>query len=178
MMWTELGSRYLKVPFVSTHAPPPQHTVDTAPILPEANASWFSLLFFNWLTPLIALGYARPLEPQDLYRLQDSRSSAVIAEKILSSFERRLIKANEYNAKLLAGTISPGWRSIWWALRGNRKERERRWREQDGQKKPSLILAMNDSVARWFWTGGVLKVVSDTAQITSPLVVKVSVRCG
>jgi len=31
---------------------------------------------------------------------------------------------------------------------------------------------MNDSVALWFWSAGVLKVIGDTAQITSPLVVK------
>ena len=33
---------------------------------------------------------------------------------------------------------------------------------------------MNDSIAWWFWSGGVLKLVSDIATILTPLVVKVS----
>jgi hypothetical protein len=58
-------------------------------------------------------------------------------------------------------------------LRGNREERVKRWREKDGKKRPSLTMAMNDSIKWWFWSGGFLKVIGDTAQITSPLILKV-----
>ena len=77
--------------------------------------------------------------------------------------------------KLKEGKISPGWRRVWWFLRGNRKERERRWREGGGFVKPSLIWAMNDSVAWWFWSSGLMKVTADTSQVLSPLLVKVRV---
>lgn len=159
---------------MSTSAPPPQHTVENAPIIPEATANVFSRLTFGWITPLLSLGYARPLDPPDLYKLQDSRGSAVIADKILASFEKRLARANAYNERLASGDISPGWRAIWWTIKGNRQEREKCWREKDGRKKASLVLAMNDSVAWWFWSGGVLKLLSDTAMVLSPLLVKVS----
>ena len=123
---------------------------------------------------MLAIGHARPLESPDLYKLQDDRRAAVIADKIVASFQARLDKASTYNERLAKGEVSAGWRTIWWTLRGNRKRRERQWRERDGQKKASLVLAMNDSVAWWFWTGGVMKCAADTSQVLSPLLVKVS----
>lgn len=108
-----------------------------------------------------------------MYKLQASRSAKEVADKITKSFQKRLEKANEYNERLVNGDISPGWRSIWWTLRGHRTEREKKWREKDGKRKASLVLAMNDSVAWWFWTGGVLKCLADSSQVLSPLLVKV-----
>ncbi|KAI6099708.1 ABC transporter [Pisolithus sp. B1] len=124
---------------------------------PEASAGFFSLLLFSWVTPLLSLGYARPLEAPDLYKLQDQHASNRIANLIL---------------ELEDGKVKPGLRAIWWVVRGDRVDREKCWRERDGKRKASLILAMNDSIKWFFWSGGVLKVIADTAQVTSPLVVK------
>lgn len=121
----------------------------------------------------MSLGYARPLEATDLYKLQDHRASAAIAEKITKSFERRQKEAAEYNERLASGEISPGLKGVWWSLRGVRAKREKQWRDKDGRKRASLVFAMNDSVKWWFWTGGLFKLISDVAQITSPLLVKV-----
>ncbi|KAG6817159.1 hypothetical protein H0H87_012120 [Tephrocybe sp. NHM501043] len=167
-------SRLLRVPFTSTkEPPPPKESIDDADLIPEATANFFNLVTFEWVTPLLGLGYARPLEAPDLYKLQDSRSAAYIAEKINTSFDRRHREAQEYNARLETGEISPGlWRKTFWMLSGKRDEKEKKWREVDGKKRASLIWAMNDSVKWWFWSGGVLKVIGDTAQVTSPLLVK------
>ncbi|KAJ7116424.1 ABC transporter [Mycena epipterygia] len=166
-------SWYTRVPFTSTKPPPPPGgTLDDAQLSPEITASWWNLIFFGWITPLLALGYARPLEATDLYKLGDDRASAYIADKITASFDRRHKDATEYNIRLANGDVKPGWRVIWWTLRGRRAEREKLWREVDGKRRASLIWAMNDSIKWWFWTGGALKVIGDTAQITSPLVVK------
>ncbi|KAF8519129.1 ABC transporter [Hysterangium stoloniferum] len=164
---------YKRVPFTkTTDIPPPRPSLDDAPMIPEESASIFSLITFSWITSMLSLGYARPLEPTDLWKLQDRRSSAFISSKILASFQKRAKVAEGYNTKLAKGEIGPGVRKIWWSLRGNRAEREKKWREKDGRKKPSLTLAMNDSVAWWFWSAGILKVIGDTSQVTSPLVVK------
>ncbi|KAG2058537.1 hypothetical protein BDR06DRAFT_1004242 [Suillus hirtellus] len=152
--------------------PPPKKSIHDADLIPEATAGFASLLWFTWITPLLSLGYARPLESSDLYRLQEERGSLPIAEAILASFKTRQKKAAEYNERLTKGEISPGLRGLWWSIKGIRKEREKQWREKDGKRKASLILAMNDSVFWWFWSAGILKVIADTAQITSPLVVK------
>jgi len=154
--------------------PPPRASLDEADIIPEANANWLSLLTFEWIGPLMRLGYSRPLEATDLYKLQDDRSSGVIAEKIIRSFEERQRKAEEYNSKLANGEISPGLKGIWWSIRGRRQEREREWREETGKKKASLAMAANDSVFWLFWSAGIFRLISDVAQITSPLLVKVN----
>jgi hypothetical protein len=153
----------------------PQGSVNDAALLPEATAGWFSLVTFTWMTPLLSLGYARPLEASDLYKLQDNRSAAYIADKINTSYEARKKKADAYNVRLANGEINPGWRVVWWSIRRNRKDRERKWREVTGRKKASLTYALNDSVKWWFWSAGILKLIGDIAQVTSPLLVKVCV---
>jgi hypothetical protein len=109
---------------------------------PELTASFLNLLLFGWITPLLGLGYARPLEATDLYKLGEKRSSAYIAERITASFDRRHKAATEYNIRLANGEINPGWRAIWWSLRGNRGKREKQWREVDGKQRASLVWAM------------------------------------
>ncbi|KAF7976598.1 hypothetical protein HWV62_6090 [Athelia sp. TMB] len=156
--------------------PPPKESVDDSDMIPEATAGWLSLVTFQWITPLLTLGYARPLEAPDLYKLQDDRAAAYIADRILASFDARRVQADEFNVRLANGDVKPGWRAVWWAIRGNKAEREKKWREKDGKKHASLALAMNDSVKWWFWSGGILKVIGDTAQVTSPLVVKAIVN--
>lgn len=123
----------------------------------------------------MSLGYARPLEAPDLWKLQDHRSSAVISDKILTSFEKRKVKADAFNERLDKGEVKPGLRkTVWWTLRGNKENREKEWRKSM-RKRASLTMAMNDSIFVWFWSAGVLKVLGDTAQVTSPLLVKVYV---
>ena len=126
------------------------------------------------MNSLMALGYTRPLQASDLWKLQDHRSSEVIANAILDSFDARRRKADEYNTRLANGEIKPPLRlRLVSALRGNGEERLKQWVEKDWKKQPSLTLAINDSVKWWFWSGGILKVVADTTQGTSPLIVKV-----
>lgn len=163
-----------RIPFLSRKPPPaPKPSIEDSPLIPEANANFLSVVTFQWITPLLSLGYARPLEPSDLYKLQDYRSAERIASLINESFDRRVEEAAEYNARLARGDISPGLKGLWWTIRGNRQEREKKWRQVDGRKKASLFWAINDSVKWWFWSAGILKVIGDTAQVTSPLLVKV-----
>ncbi|KAJ1301602.1 hypothetical protein OPQ81_008850 [Rhizoctonia solani] len=169
---------YQRVPFVGSNPPAPLVSIDDATLIPEANANWFSKLSFEWITPTLSLGYARPLEAPDLWKLQDSRSAEVMSSRILENFERRKAKADAYNERLKNGEIGPGLRGVWWTLRGERAKREQQWREKDGLKKPSLMLAMNDSVKWWFWTGGLCVLISNVAQICSPLLVKAIIRFG
>ena len=159
---------------IPTNIPPPKGDVNDADYIPEMTAGWFSLLTFSWLNSLMVLGYARPLEASDLWKLQDHRSSGVIAEAILTSFDARRKKADEYNARLANGEIKPPLSlRLMSRLRGDGEERLKRWREKDGKAQPSLTWAMNDAVKWWFWSGGILKVIGDTAQVTSPLLLKV-----
>jgi len=166
--------RFIKGLIIPTDPPPPKGSIEDADYIPEMTAGWFSLLTFGWMNSLMTLGYARPLETSDLWKLQDHRSAGVIAETILSSFDARRKKADEYNARLSNGEIKPPLSlRVMSLLRGDGEERLKRWREKDGKAQASLAWAMNDAIKWWFWSGGVLKVIGDTAQVTSPLVLKV-----
>ena len=152
----------------------PQPPRDDAPYIPEASANFMDLLTFGWMTPLLSLGYSRPLEASDLYVLQPERGAAYVADKIDASLRRRQKAAEDYNARLARGDLHPGpLNMVLWMLTGEREEKEKRWRELGGRKNASLAWALNDSIKWWFWSGGVLKVVGDTAQVMSPLLVKV-----
>ncbi|KAH9030727.1 ABC transporter [Lactarius hengduanensis] len=165
--------RFVKGLVVPLDPPPPKESIDDADYIPEMTAGWFSLLTFGWMNSLMTLGYARPLEAPDLWKLQEHRSSEVIANAILDSFEARRKKADEYNTRLSNGEIKPPLKlRLMSALRGDSEERLRQWMEKDGRKQPSLTLAINDSVKWWFWSSGILKVAGDTAQVTSPLILK------
>lgn len=161
------------MPFTSQTPEPPKQSLDDAWIIPEATASFFSLITFSWITSLLGLGYARPLEATDLYKLQAERGAAYIADQITESFARRMKIANEYNEKLANGEIKPGLKALWWTILGNREAKEKKWRDETGRKKASIVWAMNDSIKWWFWSAGLFKIAGDTAQVTSPLVVKV-----
>jgi hypothetical protein len=65
-------------------------------------------------------------------------------------------------------------RKMWWAVTpGSVEGKEKHWREVTGKRKASLTWALNDSVKWWFWSSAILKLISDVAQVTSPLAVKV-----
>ena len=166
----------MRSPFAGRkEVPPASGTLEDCTLIPEATANPLSLLTFQWITPLLSLGYARPLEATDLFKLQADRQASVIAARILESFEKRIADADAYNARLASGAVKPSLlQSAWWTLRRDFAARENRWRVCTGRKRPSLVMAMNDSVAWWFWSSGLLKVIADTAQITSPLVVQAS----
>ncbi|KAH9068491.1 ABC transporter [Lactarius deliciosus] len=157
--------------------PPPKENINDADVIPEMTAGWFSLLTFGWMNSIMTLGYARPLEASDLWKLQDHRSSEVIANLILESFEARRREADEYNIRLSNGEIKPPLKlRLMSVLLGDGEGRLRQWVEKDGRKQPSLTLAINDSVKWWFWSSGILKVAGDTAQVMSPLVLKFLIK--
>ncbi|KAH8831323.1 P-loop containing nucleoside triphosphate hydrolase protein [Flagelloscypha sp. PMI_526] len=151
-------------------------------LFPEATATWFSRLTFQWITPLLSLGYKRPLEAKDLYRLQDGRASAVVAAKILESYTKRTQKADVYNARIASGDVRPSFlRRFLWMMRGSTymKDRETTWRMNgEGKRRPSLAMAMSDSVAWWFWSGGIIKLIGELSLVTSPLLVREIINFG
>ncbi|OAX36051.1 hypothetical protein K503DRAFT_659183, partial [Rhizopogon vinicolor AM-OR11-026] len=116
----------------------PKQSIHEAVLTPEATAGFVSLLWFSWITPLLSLGYARPLESPDLYKLQEERGASKIADAIVKSFAARQQKAAEYNERLVKGEFGPGLKGLWWSIRGVRAEREKQWRERDGKRKASL----------------------------------------
>jgi ATP-binding cassette subfamily C (CFTR/MRP) protein 1 len=59
-------------------------------VCPEYTANVFSRLSFQWMQPLMAKGYKRPLEKTDIWSVNPDRSTEVLIERLNAAFEKRL----------------------------------------------------------------------------------------
>ncbi|KAH9906969.1 ABC multidrug transporter-like protein [Xylariomycetidae sp. FL2044] len=53
----------------------------------EPTAGFFSKLTFHWITPLMHVGYQRPLEPNDMWLVNPERSAATLEKKLSDAFK-------------------------------------------------------------------------------------------
>ncbi|KAK0636181.1 P-loop containing nucleoside triphosphate hydrolase protein [Bombardia bombarda] len=65
-------------------------------VCPEYKASFFSILFFGWMGPLMQTGYKRSLEPTDIYSVNPNRAVDPLTDKMRASFERRVAKGDKH----------------------------------------------------------------------------------
>ena len=76
-------------PFRSRNIPPvPKERV----LSREYNASFFSLLVFQWINPIMTVGYKRPLESGDIWQVNPNRRVELLTNKLMESFKRRAAK--------------------------------------------------------------------------------------
>jgi ATP-binding cassette subfamily C (CFTR/MRP) protein 1 len=68
--------------------------------IPEPKAFFLSRLFFEWITPLLKTGYRRPLQPNDLYVLNDTYQAATLTKKFQDNWaqERQHPKPSLFRA--------------------------------------------------------------------------------
>ncbi|GAA5893310.1 uncharacterized protein JCM6883_007628 [Sporobolomyces salmoneus] len=148
--------------------PPPYSSLAEAPLTPYATANWFSQMTFHWMQPMLNKGYQRILVPTDLWKLNPDFEAAYLSDLLMSNFEKRRVKINHWNKALEDGTYKPGVvRRTWWKIRGT-----------DGKRKVGLALALSDTFFYRFWLAGLLKVISDGLNVTSPLVTRALITYG
>ena len=62
----------------------------------EYNANFFSLLIFQWIHPLMTAGYKRPIELNDIWRVNPNRASDPLMDKMMTSFRRRVARGERH----------------------------------------------------------------------------------
>ena len=130
----------------------------------------------------MTLGYQRTLQAPDLWKMDSTRECGVLSRGFDDAWARRCAVAEEWNARLEKGEVNPSMmtrvRWLFTSLHGgpDTKESERRWRVKDGRKEPSIAGALNDVLGWTFWSGGLFKVVGDTSQLMSPLLVRALIQ--
>ncbi|MCJ1431749.1 hypothetical protein MMC27_001104 [Xylographa pallens] len=62
----------------------------------EYHASFLSMLTFQWMAPLMSVGYKRTLELNDIWLVNPERSADVLTEKLNASFNRRVARGDKY----------------------------------------------------------------------------------
>jgi ABC-type multidrug transport system fused ATPase/permease subunit len=55
----------------------------------EYGASFFSIISFQWMSPLMKVGYLRPLELQDIWTVNPDRTVDVLSSRLDSALEKR-----------------------------------------------------------------------------------------
>jgi hypothetical protein len=119
------------------------------------------------------LGYQRTLQATDLWRLDPSRESGLLGDKLDQAWARRVQAAEDWNTRLAKGEIRPPFiKRVKWsiqALKSNgagyaekRAALEQNWLNHDGRKEASLAWALNDTFGLSFWLGGLFKVSVNT----------------
>jgi ATP-binding cassette subfamily C (CFTR/MRP) protein 1 len=90
---------YKRLNFLKRNPPPVPKERE---VCPEYTASFFSRLSWQWMQPLMRVGYKRPLEKNDIWAINPDRSADVLAAKLEAAFKRRRA---EGGAKPLLGAM-------------------------------------------------------------------------
>lgn len=59
-------------------------------VSPETSANFFSMITFWWLTPLMTLGYRRPLNEEDLWELKPDDTAHEVSHKMQRHWQREV----------------------------------------------------------------------------------------
>ncbi|KAG5366175.1 Multidrug resistance-associated protein 4 [Yarrowia sp. B02] len=122
----------------------------------EEKANFLSKLTWQWLSPLLKTGYLRNIEREDLYKVREKQSAAVIQATLESNLEKQYQK---YHARLLKKGLS---------------EEEAHLQLQDSAK--PLVLALNQTFFWKFWLAGVFALIRDLCGIASAMVSRVLIE--
>ncbi|WFD27284.1 hypothetical protein MNAN1_002280 [Malassezia nana] len=98
--------------------PPAPDSIDDAEELPLAHTNIFSDWSYHWISRMLVLGYRRPLEATDLWKMDGPRKAEHLSARVLERWEARMAKADAHNQKILSGDIQPS------------KSMYRTWRKQ------------------------------------------------
>lgn len=98
--------------------PPAPESIDEAEELPLGHANIFSDWSYHWIGKMLVLGYRRPLEATDLWKMDGPRQAEHLSARVLDRWEARVAKADAYNRRIESGEIKPS------------KRMYRTWRKQ------------------------------------------------
>jgi len=84
---------------------------------------------------MLNTGYQRTLVPTDLWKLHEDFEAGHLSDLLISNFEKRRSKVEEWNKALEDGSYKPGpVKRIWWKIR-----------KTDGKRKVGLAMALSDT---------------------------------
>jgi ATP-binding cassette subfamily C (CFTR/MRP) protein 1 len=79
-------------PLKRGHVPP---VPEERAVCPEYNAGFFSLLTFQWMHPLMTVGYKRTIEFNDIWRVNPDRSSEAMISRLMPAFQARMARGEQ-----------------------------------------------------------------------------------
>jgi hypothetical protein len=131
--------------------------------MPLNEASLWSIMTYDWCTPIMTLGYQRPLQATDLWKMDSTREVSGLVKVLDSSWAKRVEQAKEWNVQVKAGKLKPSWsnKSFWAVKALSGVPRTGGWRakyttyvDKWSNRQASLAWALNDTFGWQFWIGG------------------------
>ncbi|KAJ7290727.1 multidrug resistance-associated ABC transporter [Mycena rebaudengoi] len=147
--------------------PPAPPAFGAGKLMPEQNASIFSRLVFAWLSPILSVGFSRPLEANDLWSLPPERLTNVMAQKLQDNFYARC--PPEKRPLYMQGSGSSSESSVSDAKQETKSD-DPKAKKQKSPYDSSLGKALHGTFFTPFWTAGVLLFIAETLRTTTPLV--------
>ncbi|KXS10818.1 hypothetical protein M427DRAFT_61533 [Gonapodya prolifera JEL478] len=127
---------------------------------PEPKANILSKVTFHWLNSLLLLGYRRPLAEGDLYDVPHYQTVDAITNRFAKEWQKELdIHRASKKAAVASGEKTSAPAPI-----------------QKGRKTPSLRRALIRTFGIDWVLGGLYRLVSDTSNVTQPLVLQAFVN--
>ncbi|RFU34609.1 hypothetical protein B7463_g1692, partial [Scytalidium lignicola] len=62
----------------------------------EYTASFLSMVYFQWMAPIMSTGYKRSLEMNDIWTVNPNRTADLLTEKLQASFKMRVERGDKY----------------------------------------------------------------------------------
>ncbi|KAF9027711.1 multidrug resistance-associated ABC transporter [Hymenopellis radicata] len=130
-------------------------------LLSHSFSSYLSRLVFHWLSPLLSVGFSRPLEKDDLWNLPDPLSTRALTDSFEVSFYSR---------------CPPEERPVSVRHKIPEESRDQGPTNDASPTAPaydqSLPKAIHETIRLRFWVCGILLLIGETLRTTTPLVSK------
>ncbi|KAF8884414.1 multidrug resistance-associated ABC transporter [Gymnopilus junonius] len=160
----------MKAPWHRWFCPPPAPPgFGSGKVLPESDASWISRLTIHWLSPFLNVGFSRPLEKEDLWDLPEARRTGILTDAVEKNYyarcppEKRPFHMREGYERDSTSSDEK-----------EQPEKDKEPNAQEGAKyDESLFKALLQTFKRRILGGGLLLLMGDTLNTTTPLLNKV-----
>ncbi|XP_051876833.1 multidrug resistance-associated protein 1 isoform X2 [Pristis pectinata] len=154
---------------ITDHPPLFSEYVKDANLCPELSASFLSKLTFWWFTGMTALGYKRPLQPEDLWSLNKKDESKKIVPQLVEEWEKECSKITKPKEMMYSPKKS---RNSAKKEQENADEAQVLILKKKGNLKPSLLKALCKVFGPYFMMSFVYKVIHDLLMFASPEILK------
>ncbi|KAH6879600.1 cadmium ion transporter [Coprinopsis sp. MPI-PUGE-AT-0042] len=169
---------WVRNPFRRDPAPP---AFGNGRLIPEATTNWLSFLTLGWLSPLLSVGYSRPLAQDDLWGLPNHRLTQPLTDQLETLYYQRC-KPSERPRHLrehLASTDPvdlPSEGTSPEVAETEKPDAEVKGVPVDKPEESNvapLLQALHTMIFRPFWTSGAMTLCAETLKTTTPLLSKV-----
>ena len=120
---------------------------------PESKASCWSIITFSWLNPIITLGYKRPLEEEDLWKLSKGDQAEELTRRFNVHWDKELARSTERRSTRAHGEAAGA------GAEG----------AGEAAAQPSLLRALRRTFGCRFALGGFIKLFNDASQFVGPV---------